>query len=125
MANKKHPRTTEEKVAIALKSSTYLLGFLAVTSVVVGSMYLSLNEKSKNIEHFLEQNKNVEEVFLERQESYIQTDKEIIEHVANIRPSDDIDYVRFISQLEFISENLGLDTTIQSSEGGKVKNSKV
>lgn len=119
MANKNSLKSPEQRIALALKSSTYLLAFATVFSVIVGSLYLKASTEMKELEKFLGVNTNVENIFIERQQAYINGDKEIIEHIAQIRPESTEDFVKLITTLETVTTALGINATIQSKPGGE------
>ena len=89
--------------------STCVVGF-------IGTALSKLNNDIKNLSHYMEIAEDIRPNFEESLSLYTETTKDAIEYIHSVRPEGETQYIKFISALETVGQDLFLDLSLQSVE---------
>lgn len=76
---------------------------------------MSTHKQIKLNKQYLEINQNAEAEFLHILETYTSQDKEIIDHILQIRPEKELDYITFLAEIENLGPALNLNINVKSN----------
>lgn len=103
-----------------LQISVVLMAISTFAIIILGIGLLSINQQNKSLESFMKNAVNVQPNFEQSLVIYTEKTKNIITYLLGLRPDEEKDYVQFISDIESIGRQLGLDVDVQSLEAEKL-----
>lgn len=104
------PSSLKRTVAISL-----LLTFIGTfASIAIGSAASNINNETKVLEGFLTNSQNIGANFEQSLKAYTQNTQTVIDFLLSLRPSDEKEYIKFISEVEEIGQELSLEVNLKT-----------
>ncbi|MBT4917042.1 hypothetical protein HON58_01250 [Candidatus Peregrinibacteria bacterium] len=97
-----------------MKTSLVLIFIGAFTTVFLGILMGGLNDEVKGLEVFMEEAKTTQPNFEKSLEIYTDQTEIVINYLLDLRPSQEAEYVDFISRIEDIGRDLSLNLDMES-----------
>lgn len=97
-----------------LNFSLILIFLSTFIVLVIGASTKNIRQEVLSLNAFLEGTEMLQENFERSLAMYTDEPRKIIDFVLNIRPKTDMEYINFISEVEDIGEELGLNFDLQS-----------
>ena len=110
MAQAQMPISIKRIVTITL----VLIFISTFTVVVLGISMKSVSKEVKELEVFMEEAKTTQPNFEKSLEIYTDQTEVMINYLLDLRPSEEAEYVEFISQIEDIGDDLSINLNLQS-----------
>lgn len=102
------------KLQRILQISLILIFISTVTVFFIGGSLRRVQKDTSSLRYFLENTQNAQINFEKSLEIYTDRTKEIIDYILELRPETEEEYVQFISQIEQIGTNLGINIELES-----------
>lgn len=100
-----------------------IIGTFAV--VVLGTALVKTENDNKKIMKFLEIAKNTHVNFEDSLVVYTEKTRNIIDYLSKLRPSNEAEFVNFISEIEKIEQNLELNMKLETIQESPTDNKKM
>lgn len=99
-----------------------LMGFFFAAAVILGISNKKMEMDIEVFEIYLDKAANVKPNFEESLSLYTQGTQEEIDYVQTLRPDSEEKYIDFISSLEGIGQEMGLEVSLESLDSDKPDN---
>lgn len=90
------------------------MGVFLVTNIVIGYALNGIHDDIKETQHFLDLAKDVKPNFERSLTLYTEGAEDAILNVKTLRPDSETEYIKFISSVEEIGDELSLDLELES-----------
>lgn len=108
-----------------IKTSFILILISTFTVVLFGYSMTGMNQEISNLKEFLGNAEQIQPNFEKSLQIYTESTRELIDDLFLIRPENEKDFIKFISDIEDIGKKLSVDLGIKSvKEESKVKKAK-
>jgi len=104
------PSSLNRTVAISL-----LLTFIGTfSSIIIGIAAYNINKEARILEAFMDNSQNISTNFEQSLKAYTQNTQTVIDFLLSLRPTDEKQYITFISKVEDIGQKLDLDINLKT-----------
>jgi hypothetical protein len=98
-------------------STTFILILISsFVLIVISASMRSVNKDIKKLDYFLSNAEGIQVNFEESLRIYTDRTKTITDYLLSLRPENEQQYIKFISDVEKLGQDLSIDLTLQSSE---------
>lgn len=105
-----------------IKISFILIIISTFTVLIFGYSITKINHEIKNLKEFLANAEQIQPNFEKSLQIYTESTREVIDYLFSIRPENEKDYIKFISEVEDIGQKLSTDLNFKSvKEEAKTK----
>ncbi len=106
------PENTKRIISI-----TFVLIFISTMIIVImGFSIKSINKDIQKLNHFLSNSQDIHANFEESLRMYTERTKTITDYLSTLRPDNKEEYIKFISDIEDLAQNLRININLQSLE---------
>lgn len=109
-----HQTSLPSPLKRVLNLSAILIFISSFVVVVLGSAVLNTHKDIKMLNQFLLNAEFVQPNFEKSLTIYTENTKEVIAYLLSLRPSNDMEFISFISKVEEIGQNLSLNMSLKS-----------
>jgi Tfp pilus assembly protein PilO len=103
-----------KELSSVLKLGLVLSGIGMFTVFTMGMVSIKINLEVKQHEYFIQENENIELNFEQSLINYTENVQEAFLEIENSLPKDEVDIIHFISDLENLGEEQGLQIKLES-----------
>lgn len=102
-----------------LSVTTVFITISTLVVVFIGWASSSINNQNKKLNIFLTNSENIQANFEKSLQMYTASTEKIIEFLLSLRPSNEEQYIKFISEVEDLGKSLSLNVTLKSIDKEK------
>lgn len=104
------PEGTKRILAVSL----VLILTSSMVIIVLGQSMKNVHGEIRRLDHFLTNAEGIQVNFEQSLQVYTERTKDITDHLLSLRPETEQEFIRFISDIESLGEEMGLDLSLQS-----------
>lgn len=101
--------------------SLILIFISSLVIILLSTSMLSIHRDIISINKFLASAENIQTNFEQSLKIYTQSTKNIIQYLLQLRPATEEDFIKFISTIEEISDEMKLDLNLQTNGKGETE----